>query len=64
VKNYLILTISFLFFGLGVIEIFGGGCGLLCDYLPLGKDESSLVGFAISFIGFFYLWKNNFFTKN
>ncbi len=62
-KNYLILTISILLFGLGVIEIFED-YGPLCRVIPLGCDESALVGFAPSFIGFFYLWKNNFFTKN
>ncbi len=62
-KNYLILVFSLLCLGLVIEELFT--FGLIDDLIgPMDENFATIIVSIISFLGFFYLWKKDFFKKD
>ena len=62
-KNYLILVFSLLCLGLVIEELFT--FGLIDDFVgQMDEDFATIIVSIISFLGFFYLWKKDFFKKD
>ena len=62
-KNWLILAFSLLCLGLVIEELFTRG--LIDDFVgPMDEDFATIIVSIISFLGFFYLWKKDFFKKD
>ncbi len=62
-KNYLILAFSLLCLGLVIEELFTRG--LIDDFVgPMDEDFATIIVAIISLLGFFYLWKKDFFKKD
>ena len=62
-KNYLILVFSLLCLGLVIEELFT--FGLIDDIIgPMDENFATIIVSIISFLGFFYLWKKDFFKKD
>ena len=62
-KNWLILAFSLLCLGLVIEELFT--FGLIDDLVgPMDEDFATIIVSIISFLGFFYLWKKDFFKKD
>ena len=62
-KNWLILAFSLLCLGLVIEELFT--FGLIDDLVgPMDEDFATIIVSIISFLGFFYLWKKDFYKKD
>ena len=63
-KNWLIFILSVLCLGLVVQEILTYGFLDSIIYSSANLDIAIFILSIISVLGFFYLWKNNFFQRN